>query len=113
MNRAEHLAFTLFLSNRSKPREDWPNDQLITTIFTPPTDCARRLFTIANNDDPLTAAHLYWDIKIGDIATLSCQPLEWISAGQHFRTTYSPGVCPSGYTTLPRQSPLAARRKPG
>lgn len=61
----------------------------LTTIFTPPSDCSTRPFTLlaAGNDTGV------WDLKAQ--YTDTCYPPDWATARDNH---YTPGVCPYGYT---------------
>jgi hypothetical protein len=66
----------------------------LTTVFTPPSDCARRLFTMGKYDDPSTEARLYWDISFGDTATLSCQSTGMDICRRGLQDDVQPGCLP-------------------
>ncbi|KAI9857103.1 MAG: hypothetical protein M1813_008594 [Trichoglossum hirsutum] len=78
----------------------------LTTIYTPPASCSKRLFTLT---DPDRTSWLSWDADLESIATLTCYPSEWVSAAPvpEF-ATFSPGVCPSDYTMFSTRTTGAA-----
>ncbi len=71
----------------------------LTTVFTPATACAQRLFTLSAGHNPLTETALFWEDWTSNTATVSCYPREVASATGTWKA-FSPGVCPSGYVTI-------------
>ncbi|KAH0541392.1 hypothetical protein FGG08_004156 [Glutinoglossum americanum] len=70
----------------------------LTTIFTPPPECSTRLFTInIDSTSSFNADYMFWEDMIQDAETLTCYPPIF---SDYWPSTFSPGVCPSDYTTF-------------
>lgn len=93
----------------SATRTSFPNVPL-TTVFTSPASCSTRHFTILGYsfvDRFYGDRTAYWDYAVDDAATLSCYPSRFAEAWTQERLAissstaiFSPGICPSHYTTV-------------
>ncbi|THX18891.1 hypothetical protein D6D17_01768 [Aureobasidium pullulans] len=64
-------------------------DLPLTTIYTPPTSCSTRPFTLAATNNSTIGT---WDAQYN--STYACYPPSWNTAKMNY---YLPGVCPEGY----------------
>ncbi|THZ07420.1 hypothetical protein D6C93_01048 [Aureobasidium pullulans] len=64
-------------------------DLPLTTIFTPPTSCSTRPFTLGATNSSTIGT---WDAQYN--STYACYPPSWNTAKVNY---YLPGVCPEGY----------------
>ncbi|CAD0083048.1 unnamed protein product, partial [Aureobasidium vineae] len=62
----------------------------LTTIFTPPTSCSTRPFTLSTSNNILVGI---WNYSSNSVDL--CYPPDWATAKTNY---YTPGVCPKGHT---------------